>query len=350
MFKTSITILSCLLAAFASAATAACSSKSAASGSADNTAAPADSAAATAAAPAACGDSIYAYVEAQTSLGPRTPGSDAHSRCAEMLRQRLRTAGAEVATDAGTGTLADGSPIPFANIFGRFDSGAERRVLLLAHYDTRPWADEDPDPSNHSKAIDGANDGASGVAVLLEVARHIADKAPAVGVDILFTDAEDSGLSAPEGADPATVARYEDSWCVGTQHWVRNMPYDAARGQLPAYAILVDMVGAGGAVFAKEYFSMRSAPQVVAKVWDAAARRGYGQMFVQRHGGAINDDHIHIISAGIPAIDIIDAGRPGGFTPTWHTMADNIANIDRGTLQAVAQVLLDVLYSEKARP
>ena len=185
------------------------------------------------------------------------------------------------------------------------------------------------------------------MAVLLEVARNIAAKDPGIGVDILFTDAEDSGMSAPEGSDEATLMRYENSWCIGTQHWVRNMPYDITKGEMPAYAILVDMVGAAGAVFAKEYFSMRSAPQVVSKVWDAAARRGLGELFVQRRGGAINDDHVHIISAGIPAIDIIDAGRPGGFTPTWHTMADNIANIDRTTLHAVAQVLLDVIYSEQ---
>ena len=343
MTKTRITLLSCALAAFATAATAACSSKGA------TTASDSDSVAQSAMpeTPVADADSVYAYVEAQTSLGPRVPGSAAHARCVEMLKARLVAAGAEVSVDAGVGSLADGSSIRFENIFGRFGGDKERRVLLLAHYDTRPWADEDPDPANHDTPIDGANDGASGVAVLLEVARHIAAKAPGIGVDILFTDAEDSGMSAPEGSDDATVVRYENSWCIGTQHWVRNMPYDIAKGEMPAYAILVDMVGAGGAVFAKEYFSMRSAPQVVSKVWDAAARRGYGEMFVQRRGGAINDDHIHIIGAGIPAIDIIDAGRPGGFTPTWHTLADNIANIDRTTLQAVAQVLLDVIYSEQ---
>lgn len=343
MTKTRITLLSCALAAFATASTAACSSKG------TTTVADSDSVAQSArpAAPAANADSVYAYVEAQTSLGPRVPGSAAHARCAEMLRTHLADAGAEVSTHTGTGSLADGTPIRFENIFGRFGSAARRRILLLAHYDTRPWADEDPDPAYHNTPIEGANDGASGVAVLLEVARNIAAKDPGIGVDILFTDAEDSGMSAPEGSDEATLMRYENSWCIGTQHWVRNMPYDITKGEMPAYAILVDMVGAAGAVFAKEYFSMRSAPQVVSKVWDAAARRGLGELFVQRRGGAINDDHIHIISAGIPAIDIIDAGRPGGFTPTWHTMADNIANIDRTTLYAVAQVLLDVIYSEQ---
>lgn len=346
MVKTRITLLSCALAAIATAATAACSSKGTASAAdSDNDSVTQHTTTET---PVANADSAYAYVEAQTALGPRTPGSAAHARCVELLRARLTAAGAEVSTDAGVGRLADGSSIPFVNIFGRFGSETQQRVLLLAHYDTRPWADEDPDPAQHNTPIDGANDGASGVAVLLEVARNIAAKAPAIGVDILFTDAEDSGLSAPEGADEATIMRYENSWCIGTQHWVRNMPYDIAKGDFPAYAILVDMVGAGGAVFAKEYFSMRSAPQVVSKVWDAAARRGLGEMFVQRRGGAINDDHIHLISAGIPTIDIIDAGRPNGFTPTWHTMADNISNIDRTTLQAVAQVLLDVIYSEQS--
>lgn len=343
MTKTRITLLSCALAAFATAATAACSSKGGAS-SADGDSVSQVTMPET---PVADADSVYAYVEAQTSLGPRVPGSAAHTRCAEMLKARLAEAGAVVSVDAGIGSLADGTSIHFENIFGRFGADSRRRVLLLAHYDTRPWADEDPDPAYHNTPIEGANDGASGVAVLLEVVRHIAAKDPGIGVDILFTDAEDSGQSAPEGSDDATVMRYENSWCIGTQHWVRNMPYDIAKGEMPAYAILVDMVGAGGAVFAKEYFSMRSAPQVVSKVWDAAARRGFGEMFVQRRGGAINDDHIHIIGAGIPAIDIIDAGGPSGFTPTWHTMADNIANIDRTTLQAVAQVLLDVIYTEQ---
>lgn len=335
-------ILLCFVAVITIIGTTACSGKSTAAATADTADTDATDAGIT-----ACADSLYAYVSAQTSLGPRTPGSDAHSRCAAMLQARLRLAGAEVSTDAGSGTLADGTSIPFVNILGRFNgTDSTRRILLLAHYDTRPWADEDPDQANHNRPIDGANDGASGVAVLLEVARHIAAKTPAVGIDILFTDAEDSGQSAPDNADYATALRYENTWCIGTQHWVRNMPYQVGSADAPQYAILVDMVGAPGAVFAKEYFSMRSAPQVVNKVWDAAARRGYGDMFVQRQGNPINDDHIHIIRAGIPAIDIIDAGRPEGFTPGWHTLADNIDNIDRRTLTAVAQVLLDIIYSE----
>lgn len=132
-----------------------------------------------------------------------------------MLRTHLANAGAEVSTHTGTGSLADGTPIRFENIFGRFGSAARRRILLLAHYDTRPWADEDPDPAYHNTPIEGANDGASGVAVLLEVARNIAAKDPGIGVDILFTDAEDSGMSAPEGSDEATLMRYENSWCIG---------------------------------------------------------------------------------------------------------------------------------------
>ncbi|MDE7141410.1 MAG: M28 family peptidase, partial [Muribaculaceae bacterium] len=225
------------------------------------------------------------------------------------------------------------------NVMGRFNPQARKRVLLLAHYASRTWADQAPDPANHTKAIDGANDGASGAAVLLELARLLGQQRPdSLGVDLLFVDAEDSGNSDSYDSDL--------TWCLGTQAWVRQMPY--TRAEMPRYAILLDMVGGRGARFHREYFSDRFARPVVDKIWAAAARAGHADRFPNAPGGSVVDDHIHINRAGIPCVDIIETQNPetGSFNPTWHTMADNLSNIDRETLRIVAQVVADVLYNE----
>ena len=314
---------------------------------ASNTGNDADSTAqATVVAPDFDADSAYAFVAMQTRAGVRTPGSAGHDRVGDMLSDALRAYGADtVIEQRATVSQVDGSTMPVRNIFGSFNSAATRRLLLLAHYDTRPWADADADPANHRKPIDGANDGASGVGVLLEIARHIGANAPAVGIDILFTDSEDSGIDAPEDADQATQRQYELSWCLGTQHFVRNLPYNA--GNVPEAAILLDMVGARDAVFRYEYFSMQSAPQLMRRVWDNAAKAGYGARFINEMGGAVNDDHVHLIGFGIPAIDIIEIGHPatGSFNPTWHTLQDNLQNIDPATLKAVGQTVLSTIYN-----
>lgn len=288
-------------------------------------------------------DSAMAYVAAQTAFGPRVPGGEAHAACADWLEQRLKTYGCEVMRQKGTAADLDGTPMPIDNVIGRYNPQATDRILLLAHYDTRPWADEDADPANHDKPIDGANDGASGVAVILEVVRQLAASNSQVGVDILFTDLEDSGHSAPDDADEATQQKYDATWCQGTQYFVENMPFDSSN--TPRTAILLDMVGGRDAVFAQEYFSLEAAPALVRAVWEAARKAGYGQRFVDRIGGAVNDDHQPLISAGIPAIDIIEIGHPatGSFNPTWHTLNDNLGNIDPATLKAVGTTILTYL-------
>ena len=220
------------------------------------------------------------------------------------------------------------------NILGRFHLESQGgRILLLAHWDSRPWADEDPNPENHSKPIDGANDGASGVGVLLEVARQIGMKAPAVGVDILFVDAEDSGT---EGDD--------SSWARGTQYWVERMPVAT-----PRYAVLLDMVGGRGAQFPRELFSDVNCRSVNDRVWNLARELGLEARFPDRQGGAVNDDHVPLLQAGIPAIDIVETEHPatGSFNPTWHTLEDNIENIDRQTLGDVGLVVTTLIYREK---
>jgi Zn-dependent M28 family amino/carboxypeptidase len=275
-----------------------------------------------------------AYVARQVAFGPRTPRSEGHAACGAWLVAELRRHGADTVVEQ-TAELDDFGPM--LNIMARFNLKASKRILLLAHWDTRPWADEDPDPANHAKPIDGANDGGSGVAVLLELARQLGAKSPTVGVDILLVDAEDSGNSGDD-----------DSWARGTQYWVERMPYGASE-PMPAYAILLDMVGGRNAVFPREQFSNANAPQVVNRCWKVAEQLGYASTFSNKLGGAINDDHLPLLKAGIPAIDIIESAHPetGSFNPVWHTMSDNLDNVDATTMGIVGQVLAQLIYSEQ---
>lgn len=283
-------------------------------------------------------DSLYALVEAQTALGPRTPGSDGNRRCRKLITDAMHRYGADtVIVHNTTVDICDGTTAEAANIMGRFNTSASRRVLLLAHYDTRPWADNDPDPANHTRPLPGANDGASGVAALIEIARLMAAQAPAVGVDLLFVDAEDSGCNG--NADS------EDSWCLGTQKWTQEMPYGS--DSRPIFGILLDMVGGRDARFHREYISDLHARQVVDLVWDTAARSGLASRFVDEPGGAVTDDHLYINRAGIPCIDIIENKHPqtGTFNPTWHTMADDLPAIDPKTMADVVTVVANTIYS-----
>ena len=188
-------------------------------------------------------DSAYSYVERQVAFGPRVPNTEAHRRCGEWLASELRRRGADVTEQRSDLTAFDGTVLKAVNILGRFNTESPDRLLLLAHWDCRPWADQDPNPDNRKKPVDGANDGASGVGVLLEIARQLSEKAPGKGVDILFVDAEDWGT---EGS--------EDSWALGARYFMEHPPVE---GYLPDEAILLDMVGGKGAVFCREYFSNR---------------------------------------------------------------------------------------------
>lgn len=290
--------------------------------------------------PEFAGDSAFGFVASQVAFGPRVPGSEGHAKCSKWIVETLQGFGADtVEVQRAEVTAFDGTRLPIANILGRFNTSAPRRVLLAAHYDTRPWADQDEDASRRTSPIDGANDGASGVAVLLEIARAINQQRPDIGVDMLFTDAEDYGDSNSTS---------EDSWCLGTQYWVDHFPYTPANR--PEYGILLDMVGGRNARFHREYSSDRLAPAIVDKVWGTAAAGPYADRFPNQRGGAIVDDHVYINSAGIPCIDIIESAnaQSGGFPPTWHTHNDNIDNIDPATLKAVGSVVLDVIYSEQS--
>ena len=218
-------------------------------------------------------DSLYSFVERQVELGPRTPGTYAHTACGKEIEKMLIGYGVDsIVHQHAPVTTFDGKRFEAWNILGRINPESERRVLLVAHYDTRPWADNEPDASLRDKPVMGANDGASGVAVLLETARLLGRQAPdSLGIDLLFVDMEDSG----EDGGP------EETWCLGTQEWVKSMPYTAANK--PKYGILLDMVGGIDAKFYREYFSEQGAPQYVDRIWAVARPHRVVQPHVAHH-------------------------------------------------------------------
>ncbi len=277
-------------------------------------------------------DSAYQYVKLQCDMGPRVPGTPAHEKCAQWLAAQLQQWCDTTIVQPAQVTTFDGKTLNIKNIVGSFNPTATNRILLLAHWDCRPWADNDPDEANHKQPVMGANDAASGVAVMLELARNLSQTRPEVGVDLLMVDAEDWGTDGDE-----------DSWALGTQYWASNPHVD---GYQANYGILLDMVGARGARFAQEYFSLQYAQGVVSLVWDTAAKAGYGNLFVNQHGGAITDDHVMVNRiASIPCIDIIDM-RPEsetGFFDGWHTTHDTLDQIDPATLRAVGQTLANLI-------
>lgn len=279
------------------------------------------------------GNNAYNLVKAQCDFGPRVPGTPAHSKCAEWLEQQLRDYCDSTIVQQAQVTTFDGTTLNIKNLIGIINPDADNRILLLAHWDCRPWADNDPDPAKHKEPVMGANDAASGVAVLLELARVMNDKKPTVGVDILLTDAEDWGTN-----------NVEESWALGTQYWAKH-PH--VEGYSPRFGILLDMVGAKGAKFSKEIQSMQYAPSVVNEVWDMAQQSGYGSYFDNNAGGAITDDHIVVNQMGIKCIDIIDMRQGGdtGFFDGWHTTGDTLDKIDPTVLKVVGQTVANVIYS-----
>lgn len=288
-------------------------------------------------------DSAYNYVKAQVDFGPRVPNTKEHKNCGEYLAGKLASLGAKVTNQYADLIAYDGSLLKGRNIIGSYNPETKKRVLLFAHWDTRPWADNDKDESKHHTPILGANDGASGVGVLLEIARQINKKAPSIGVDIIFFDAEDYGT--PEFYKGE---HKEESWCLGTQYWANN-PH--VEGYNARFGILLDMVGGKGATFYKEGYSKQFAEPIVKKVWSKASSLGYNSYFINEDGGLVTDDHLFVNRiARIPCIDIIPtdmSSQEGGFGAFWHTTDDNMNIIDRSTLKAVGQTVLEVLYNEK---
>lgn len=292
-------------------------------------------------------DSAYQYIARQMAFGPRVPNSKSHTDCAIYLIEQLRACGAQVELQKGQLPDYSGRPQAIFNIVGHFSPVASQPragILLCAHYDTRPWCDEEEEYENRFLNVPGANDGASGVGVLLEVARQLGqrlqDSTLTTPVDIVFFDCEDMGT--PQFY---TGTERENTWCLGSQLW--SMEYAKGHGTVPyQFGILLDMVGAPDAVFPRELYSEQYAATYVEQIWRAAASLGYGRYFVQQNAYPIVDDHYYVnVLAGVPCVDIIhyDARNATGFAPWWHTQRDDMRNISLSTLQAVGETVLAVL-------
>ncbi len=288
--------------------------------------------------PAFEADSAYNAVAAQVAFGPRTPGSTAQKQCAAWMELHLKQVCDTVYRQDVKVTGGDKKELPCINLIGVINPKATKRILLLTHWDSRPWADQDT--KDKDKPVLAADDGGSGVAVLIEVARQIKAMSLAtdMGIDILLTDVEDYGKSEWG----------ENSYCLGTQYWATHKH---VAGYTANFGILLDMVGARGAQFPLEGLSRQFADGVQQMVWQAAAHAGYSSYFPYTEAPAITDDHVPVNQlGGIKTIDIINlTNNPQDpFAAHWHTHNDNMQIIDKATLKAVGQTLLQVIYETAA--
>ena len=293
--------------------------------------------------PVFCADSAYLYCQAQCDFGPRTMNSKAHDDCEKWIISKFESFGMQVTPQKAVLKGYDGTSLNSTNIIASYRPDLTDRVLLCAHWDSRPWADNDPDEANWKTPVMAANDGASGVAVMLEIARLLSKDTLQLGVDFICFDAEDWGV--PQWNEDNFDS---DSWALGAQYWSTNLH---KKGYRARFGILLDMVGGQGAQFYQESMSKQYAGEIVKKVWKAARQAGYGSYFPKSEGGMITDDHIPVNKvAKIPCIDIISYYpdcEQSNFGPTWHTVSDTMEHIDKSTLQAVGQTVIQVLFSEK---
>lgn len=284
-------------------------------------------------------DSAYSYIAQQLDFGPRVPGSESQKQCAEWLIAELKRHGAQVHSQHTSAKAYDGTELPIINIIGSYNPDAPSRVLIISHWDSRHVADEDPDPNKRTQPVPAANDGASGVGVILELARQAGMKQPQLGIDLFLTDAEDYG--APDSWQGSHDEKY---WALGTQQWCKAPHQSNYRA---TYGILLDMVGAPDATFYREYYSDYFASDIVNLIWKKAAQLGYSRYFIDREGAGITDDHLFVNRMrGIPCVDIIDTRTQGNgtFYPHWHTTDDTLDKISKETLQAVGEVLVQLLW------
>ena len=295
-------------------------------------------------------DSAYAYIAQQVAFGARVPGTPAHQQCGDWLATQLTNFGAQVQNQYGTMTNYAGEDQPIRNIVAYFEGATPNAVLLCAHWDCRPWSDEDPIYENRLTPVPGANDGASGVGVILEIVRQLAiikaqgEFVPSI--QVVFFDCEDMGTP-----NHYTGLQREHPWCLGSQLWAKEYKQSTSNSQRPTfncqYGILLDMVGDPSATFPREYISETYAASYVEQVWRTALRLGYGRYFVQQSSYyPITDDHQYVnMIANIPCIDIIDykPNSASGFQDWWHTQQDDMRNINKNTLQAVGETVLTTI-------
>jgi len=280
----------------------------------------------------------YDFIEKQVSFGPRVPNTEGHQKCKSWIISTVKGFGAEVIeqdfkAEAYTGTIFNGT-----NIIARFNPNVKERVLLAAHWDTRHVADHDPDTTKFNVPILGADDGGSGVGVLLSIAKTLKENPIPMGVDLIFFDAEDNGDVNSENPNSS------DTWALGAQHWSKNPHVNRLNVK---YGILLDMVGSKGATFPKEGYSVKLAGDLTNKVWNLANQMNKGNFFINENGAYITDDHVYVNHfAKIPMIDIINRKNINEFGDHWHTHNDNMDIIDKTTLSAVGQVVVAVVYKE----
>ncbi|MEM7102155.1 MAG: M28 family peptidase [Bacteroidota bacterium] len=288
-------------------------------------------------------NNAYNFIETQLAFGPRVPNTPAQDSCAAWMAEKFREFGARVIVQEDQVRAYTGEMLNMKNIIASYNPDKKRRVLLCAHWDSRHISDYDPSPENYNKPVPGADDGGSGVGVLLEVARLLNEyPLEYMGIDIVLFDVEDHGQPSDGGGFPMQ----EDTWCLGSQYWSKN-PH--VPGYKANYGILLDMVGSRGARFTKEGTSMKFAADIMNKVWKEARSSGYSAYFVLDRTREIIDDHLYVNEiAKIPTIDIINrpAHTETGFGDYWHTQNDNIDVIDKNTLRAVGQTVLNVIYKE----
>lgn len=287
-------------------------------------------------------DSAFLYVKKQVEFGPRVPNSASHVACGNYLVSKLKEFGAQVTEQKMMLKTYDEITLHARNIIGVYNPEYEKRILLFSHWDSRSFADQESNTTNRSQPILGANDGASGVGVLLEVARQLKHIPVGLGVDIIFFDAEDWGQPS---YDKKQVPG--EWWCLGSQYWARNPHIPNYRAD---FGILLDMVGASNATFYKEGYSIQYASNITEKVWQIASRLGYRNYFINKQGGYITDDHVAVNQLHrAPSINIIHTSENSqhGFGDFWHTHNDDINVIDKSTLKAVGQTILEIVYTEK---
>jgi len=276
------------------------------------------------------GDRAYRYLIRQTEFGPRGPGLPGHGRCLRYLKAELAKLADSVTSQEFFTTLSSGTQVTLTNLIAAFNPRSPKRILLSAHWDTRLWADKDPDQANHAKPIIGANDGASGVAVLLEIARQLKEHAPPVGVDIVLFDGEDLGTSG-----------VPESFSLGSRHFATTK----SPSYQPMFGINIDMIGDRELRIYREQNSERMAPEVQALVFSAARELGISQ-FLHSTGPEVSDDHLPLNRAGIPTINLIDFDYPDESNRYWHTTADTADKCSPESLQAVGTVILYVLRKQ----
>jgi Zn-dependent M28 family amino/carboxypeptidase len=272
-------------------------------------------------------------VRTQVDFGPRVPGTEGHAAQLAWMLEQLREHADTVVTDAFTHTASDGSVLELTNVLASFRPDSEHRVLLLTHWDTRPISDQAADPEDRDTPVPGANDGASGTAVLLELARMMASAPPGTGVDLLFVDGEDYGPTS------------EDMF-LGARRYAEGLASGDGSGMGPArprYGVLLDMVGDAEPRFPVEGYSAARAPQVVQRVWGVAMSLGYGRTFTMDVGGYVNDDHVPLNDAGLPTINIIDFDYGPGHA-WWHTPEDTPDKLSPRTLGMVGEVVAELVY------